>query len=990
MDAFIFLLSTAAFRPLQSSPPPPPVPSTLSFTLNSTPVSIHAKHATDLPKTTLLEYLRRNNLNGTKLACGTGACGACTVLVDELPVNACITPLCSLQGKAITTIEGLGDTGAPNEVQETMAKMHATQCGFCSPGIAMSLYAELLNNPTPTPESMERAVDGNLCRCTGYRPILDAAKALAHKQCVKAKCKTTCGEPEKDVEDAHKRGRTTGTWHTTTTEGKVAKAASDGESSRTDPTPPPPAATKPPPQQFLGADGSTYHRPTTLPSLLSLHLQHPTAHLVGGISDFTKHHRIHNSTFIDITGVPELSAVTLAPTTLTVGGAVPLAKIINVLTAATLTSTSTALSALSTSLSRVGTPQNRTALALGSHIYSQDVHPILLALSATITTPYGTFPITAAPPANKHPLILRITIPIPPDEAVVQSLKHASRRVGAWGDLTVAMVHAPPLPTKFVFNTAHTHKCAVIEQHIESFDVSRFAAVSAEFPTEFHPALLQLFVAVSLHLDPSSVRPEDRSAALTYMSPAPPSRGTQTWSTSATNLTSSNHTPLLTPRAPVGDPLPHNTALPQMTGEAVFVADVEPPLGCLEAAMVTSTHANAAILSIDPSLALALPGVHGYYDHSDLADRSIKGKQRVEDDKDRVFADGLANCVGMAIGIVVAETHAIAKEAAKLVKIEYAVAEPVLSIADAVRREHYHKYTHCIESGDVTKCIADAPHRLTGGLRVGAQEHFYMEPHALLAIPGETYGEMEIVSCTQCVTKSAKCVAGVLGVPEAKVRVSVKRLGGGFGGKETLTIYRSGAIAVAAAKTKRAVRLVMSREDDMAISGQSHPMEGSWEVGFDSTGRILGCDVKLIADAGHTVCCSNVVMDRAQAHFSNAYSFGSFRSEGKLAWTHLPSNTAFRGFGVPQGALICEDMMECVAASLGIYGGRVREANFMRHQGLTPYGQNVGECHTERIWEELGASAEMERRQGEVEEFNAKNRWRKRGIVSARAKRASL
>ena len=195
--------------------------------------------------------------------------------------------------------------------------------------------------------------------------------------------------------------------------------------------------------------------------------------------------------------------------------------------------------------------------------------------------------------------------------------------------------------------------------------------------------------------------------------------------------------------------------------------------------------------------------------------------------------------------------------------------------------------------------LKKAPHRLKGGLRVGAQEHFYLEPHALLAIPGETFGEIEIVSCTQCVTKTAKCVAGCLGVAESKVRCVVKRLGGGFGGKETLSIYRSGAIAVAAARLRRAVRWVATREEDMAISGQSHPFKGEWDVGFDEKGKILAVDVKLINGGGATICCSDVVMDRGLAHFANAYSFPVIRCVGKLAWTHLPSNTAFRGFGVP-------------------------------------------------------------------------------------------
>jgi xanthine dehydrogenase/oxidase len=203
-----------------------------------------------------------------------------------------------------------------------------------------------------------------------------------------------------------------------------------------------------------------------------------------------------------------------------------------------------------------------------------------------------------------------------------------------------------------------------------------------------------------------------------------------------------------------------------------------------------------------------------------------------------VFADGLVTCVGTAVGIVVAETKAQADAAARLVRVDYEVLTPCLSIEAAVALHRFHAYDHCVAEGDVESALARAPRTLSGKLGVGAQEHFYLGPHALMAVPGETYGEMEIRSCTQCVTKSAKCVAGVLGVPESKVRCVVKRLGGGFGGKETLSIYRAGAVAVAAARTKRAVRLVLTREEDMAISGQSHPFEGTWTVGFDDSGKI--------------------------------------------------------------------------------------------------------------------------------------------------------
>ena len=211
----------------------------------------------------------------------------------------------------------------------------------------------------------------------------------------------------------------------------------------------------------------------------------------------------------------------------------------------------------------------------------------------------------------------------------------------------------------------------------------------------------------------------------------------------------------------------------------------------------------------------------------------------------------------------------------------------------------------------------------------------------------------------------------------------VKRIGGGFGGKETLSIYRAGAIAVAAAKTKRAVRLVIDRDEDMSISGQSHPFEGKWTVGFDGTGKLLAADVQLTNDAGQSICCSNVVMDRGVAHWVNAYHFGAVRVTGKLAHTHLPGNTAFRGFGVPQSALICEDMLEAVAASLGHSNAdAVRKINLMPATGShTPYGQLVEPCHAPRVVSELSASSDLVRRRLAIAAFNAKHKWRKRGLA---------
>ena len=261
-------------------------------------------------------------------------------------------------------------------------------------------------------------------------------------------------------------------------------------------------------------------------------------------------------------------------------------------------------------------------------------------------------------------------------------------------------------------------------------------------------------------------------------------------------------------RTPVGDAVPHATALQHATGEAIFVDDIDPPRGSLEAACVSSTKPHARVIAIDASAALALPGVRGYFDHKDLAERKEGKTCRIADDKDHVFADGLVTCVGMLIGIVVADSLPLAKLAAKLVVVEYEELPAVLSIAEALAAvpPSLHKYSHCVVDGDVEAALTKAPHVLSGEQRVGAQEHFYLEPHALLAVPEERAGEITIHSCTQCVAKTVKVVAGCLGVNESNVRCVVKRIGGGFGGKETLSTFRAGAIAVAADKLRRAVR----------------------------------------------------------------------------------------------------------------------------------------------------------------------------------------
>ena len=1074
-----------------------------------------------LPRTTVVEYLREVGLKGTKVGCGTGACGACTVMLSRRDaatgrihhesVNACLFPLLLVDGCHITTVEGVGDTTKPNIVQRRLAKLNATQCGFCTPGVVMSLHSALCSGVSSVAE-LEGALVGNLCRCTGYRPILDAAKSLS--SCcfsTSASCASSCGDAAADIEDFGSFGKwkeavrgqsSGGAWTTCTTSDtlrncKIEGAAEYLASEITLPNASIPATDL----VVVGHDGCMWLRPATQNSLMLIRSKYPTAVVVGGETDFTSHVRDSAKIFVDISKLSELSAISvdLAATPpqplIRLGAAVTVSRAIEALEAALVSfsalsladkSQLTRVTALKNALSRLGTPQNRHAMAVISHLTATDLAPVLVACGAMVFSARNTvgMPIESyfdTPQTERRSaegMVLFMTLPaytLP--ESVVEfvcALKAAPRRVGAFGTVSAGMrlqLVAHTKESKWIVRdctlafsgfsssgssvvTAKAAQSAFFDAS-SSFKVELFPKVAESLRFDIESAikptllasigihevdtnvpgalaaslLFRFFIACSEWLEdivsssphalppPPSIDDRDRSATMAFNGQGADifghsaesgtvcSAGAQAWTTveggvqtaiGAEHFRDSKqnikpwkselgpigpHAPVNLKRAPVGEPLPHACANQQTTGEAIFAADVEPPHGCLEAAMVVSTHPHARIVSVNAAKALAVQGVRGYFDHNDLADRSIKGKSRVEDDKDRVFADGLVTCVGTAIGIIVADSAAIAHQAASMVEVVYDILEPCLSISDAVRMNRFHDYDHCIADGDVESALASAPRRLSGGLCVGAQEHFYMEPHALMAIPGETYGEMEIISCTQCVTKSAKCVAGCLGVPEAKVRCVVKRLGGGFGGKETLSIYRSGAIAVAAAKLKKAVRLIMTRDEDMAISGQSHPFDGKWTVGFDESGKVLACDVELLNDAGCTSCCSNVVMDRAVAHFANSYHLGAVRVVGKLAWTHLPSNTAFRGFGVPQSALICEDMIEAIAANLCLHPDSVRAINFLPSGARTHFGQLVEKSHTARIWKELRSSADSDTRRDAIQAFNACHKWRKRGLA---------
>ena len=270
-------------------------------------------------------------------------------------------------------------------------------------------------------------------------------------------------------------------------------------------------------------------------------------------------------------------------------------------------------------------------------------------------------------------------------------------------------------------------------------------------------------------------------------------------------------------RAPVGLPIVHIASPAQCCGETQFVDDVRSPPGCYYAAHIYSKHPSAKILSVDAAEALAIEGVHGYYDWNNIKAFS----PAYNNDKERIFVDQVARCYGEVIGVIVADTHQLAVEAAELVKVEYEVLKPVLTINDAILSNTFYAYNNRLTEGDPDHYFSHVPEGgkiIEGEMNIGGQEHFYMEPHAILVCPGEL-GEMTVYSCTQCVHKTTKIVASAIGVSANKVYVKVKRIGGGFGGKETYSTYTAARLAVPSADLRRPVRILVNRNEDMQISG---------------------------------------------------------------------------------------------------------------------------------------------------------------------------
>ncbi len=429
----------------------------------------------------------------------------------------------------------------------------------------------------------------------------------------------------------------------------------------------------------------------------------------------------------------------------------------------------------------------------------------------------------------------------------------------------------------------------------------------------------------------------------------------------------------------VGKKIPHESATKHVSGEALYVDDRLEYPNQLHLHARLSEHAHATITKIDTAPCYEIPGVACVITAKDIPGNLDIGAVFPGDP---LLADGVVEYLGQPILAVAASTLDIARRAANAAIIEYTPLPTVLDVKQALDNKQFVQDSHQQKRGNALKALNNATHRVQGALQIGGQEHFYLETQVSSVMPTED-GGMLVHCSTQHPSEIQKLVASVLGLPMNKVSVNMRRMGGGFGGKETQAASPACMAAVAAHLTKRPVKMRLPRVDDMITTGKRHPFYIEYDVGFDDTGQLQGINMQLTGNCGYSPDLSGSIVDRAMFHSDNAYYLGDALITGHRCKTNFASNTAFRGFGGPQGMVAIENVMDHIARHLDKDPLEVRKRNFYgkTERNITHYHQTVEENFLDEIIYDLEQSSCYGERRAAIKKFNQSSQILKKGIA---------
>lgn len=433
-----------------------------------------------------------------------------------------------------------------------------------------------------------------------------------------------------------------------------------------------------------------------------------------------------------------------------------------------------------------------------------------------------------------------------------------------------------------------------------------------------------------------------------------------------------------------GSALRHDSGHKHVSGEANYIDDIPAPPDLLHVHIAQSSVAHAVIKKLDLNRVRAAPGVVAVLTAADIPGHNDVSPVAGDDP---MFANELIEYWGQSLFAVAAQSLEQARDAAALAEIVTEERPAILSIDDAMEARSFLQEPYTMARGDAEAAIASAPEQLNGRIRIGGQEHFYLEGQAALALPGEDE-DVTVYSSTQHPTEIQHKVAHVLGISNHAVTIEIRRMGGAFGGKESQGNLPACVAALTAKLTGRPAKVVYDRDDDMMITGKRHDFRIDYRVGFDTDGRISGIEFDQALRCGMSWDLSEPIGDRAMFHADNCYYLPAARITSYRCKTHTQSNTAFRGFGGPQGMIAMERVIDHIAHHLKLDPLAVRQINFYDHKGktggqrsVTPYHMPVDDCIIQDIVDELLVSSDYERRRDDIREWNKTSPVLKRGIA---------
>jgi xanthine dehydrogenase large subunit len=427
----------------------------------------------------------------------------------------------------------------------------------------------------------------------------------------------------------------------------------------------------------------------------------------------------------------------------------------------------------------------------------------------------------------------------------------------------------------------------------------------------------------------------------------------------------------------VGTNIPHDSARGHVTGESIYVDDMPPLHGEVIVDFYWSPVAHGRIRSVDTTRACSVPGVVAMYTFHDLA-HNVFGPI-IEDEV--LLAEDVVSFIGQPIVVIAAENREAIRAAKAAIQVDIEPLDPIFTIDEAKRRKDFIGPVRYIRRGDLERGFAEADHILEGTWVNGGQDHFYLESQAAIAIPGE-FDQLTIHSSTQNPSEIQHVISHLLGLTINKVTILTKRMGGAFGGKECQATHPAAMAALVAHKLKRPARIAYTKDDDMIVTGGRHPFQNDYKIGFRNDGTITAAKIDFYSDGGAFNDLSTSVMGRAMTHADNAYYFPNVEITGTVCRTNYAPNTAFRGFGGPQGIITIENALEEIALLLGRDPLEIRMRNCygISERNVTPYGQTIGQNHLPLLFIECTDRAEYARRVEEVRVFNATSKTHLRGI----------